>query len=157
MQLYYDDIIYSLQNNGGITTYWKNVTENPEITKTFFVNRNSNLPSTENLLLRQFRKFEKVALPEAFDGIFHSSYYRLPIRSCRTVVSVHDFIYERFSRGLTRKLNTFHISRAVKKADAIICVSGSTKADLIKFIPGINEDESMWYIMAWITQSLIVK
>ncbi|MDB2369488.1 glycosyltransferase family 4 protein [Planktomarina temperata] len=141
MNLFYDDIIYSLQQNGGITTYWKNITENAEIMDTFCVSRNNCVTSNSGILLRQLLKLEKVALPKNFDGIFHSSYYRLPNVSCRTVVTVHDFIYEYFSSGMTRKLNTFHISRAIRKADAIICVSDATRLDLMKFIPGINEDK----------------
>ena len=141
IKIFYDDVIFSLQKSGGISTYWKNMTTNSEITNAFTVIRDGGDTRYANLVARQWQKYKRVEVPEDFDGIFHSSYYRIPKRSVRTVVTVHDFIYQFFSSGLPKKLNMNHIIRAIKDASAVICVSSATKTDLINMMPGFDESK----------------
>ena len=72
----------------------------------------------------------------------HSSYFR-PIRnkkSSMVVVTVHDFIYEKFNKGISRKIHLYQKNRALQQADAIICVSENTK-DFIEYYPWIDENK----------------
>jgi mannosyltransferase len=67
--------------------------------------------------------------------VFHSSYYRLPSEhSLSTVVTVHDFIYERYQRGLRQWVHTAQKNSAIRAAQAVICISESTKDDLLEFV-----------------------
>ena len=73
--------------------------------------------------------------------IFHSSYYR----TCRNknainITTVHDFTYEYFRHGLSKKIHTWQKKFAIKHSDYIICISENTKRDLLKFFPKIEEN-----------------
>jgi len=70
--------------------------------------------------------------------VFHSSYYRIPRRSLPSVVTVHDFMYERFSAYPQRLLHAWQKKRAVRLSGAVICVSESTRTDLLEFYPWID-------------------
>jgi len=67
--------------------------------------------------------------------IFHSTYYTLPYWSgMRVVVTVHDFIDERFS-ALRGNLPPFSDQKrqAIESADAIVAVSHSVKDDILRY------------------------
>jgi mannosyltransferase len=67
--------------------------------------------------------------------VFHSSYYRLASgHSLPTVVTVHDFIYERYQRGPRQWVHTAQKNAAIRTAQAVICISESTKDDLLEFV-----------------------
>lgn len=70
-------------------------------------------------------------------GIFHSSYYRVPYKATRsrvkTVTTVHDFLYEKYVSGLAKSVHSFQKRMAVMHSDAVICVSESTRQDLLEF------------------------
>ncbi|MGA1823652.1 MAG: glycosyltransferase family 4 protein [bacterium] len=67
--------------------------------------------------------------------IFHSTYYRLPYWSnLINIVTVHDFIYEKFSALFMNAHDFIQQKRCViEKADALIAVSSSTKADILNY------------------------
>lgn len=78
--------------------------------------------------------------------IYHSTYFSAPLRyrKCKTVITVHDMIYEIFPAVYNRKLDRDFVRqkhRLVLGADAIICVSESTKQDLLRFYPEIKESK----------------
>jgi mannosyltransferase len=78
--------------------------------------------------------------------VFHSSYYRRPdARGVPTVVTVHDFIYERFSRGPRRWVHTWQKHAAIRAAHAIICVSNATRDDLLTYV-GVGRGQSVHVI-----------
>ncbi|WP_426164936.1 glycosyltransferase family 4 protein [Sandarakinorhabdus sp. DWP1-3-1] len=75
--------------------------------------------------------------------IQHSSYYRQPLRSPfqkrpASVVTVYDFIYERYRSGAARLAHTVQKRGAVAAADAVICISESTRNDLIARWPHVD-------------------
>lgn len=51
-----------------------------------------------------------------------------------TVVTVHDFIYERFVTGPRRWLHSWQKLNAIRQAKAVICISESTRQDLLEFV-----------------------
>tara|TARA_R110002050_G_scaffold242271_6_gene378660 strand:+ start:12060 stop:13049 length:990 start_codon:yes stop_codon:yes gene_type:complete len=89
---------------------------------------------------RSFSRYLDVKCP--LQGIFHSTYYRLPQERKKfdVVTTVHDFTYEKYSSGLKRFVHTSQKSRAIEKSDKVICVSNNTKLDLIGYFPDIDED-----------------
>lgn len=74
--------------------------------------------------------------------LYHSSYYRRPqLASATNVVTVYDFTYERFRRGVPSLVHSMQKKAAVRAANGIICISESTKRDLLLFYPAIPENK----------------
>lgn len=147
MKLILDGIIYSLQRQGGISVYFNELVaglsrageEVELVTFAPFLGipigvsgiRHTTVPSR---LLERYRPF---SLPAGWssDMIFHSSYYRVPSkRSIPTAVTVHDFNYERCQRGPRQWVHTVQKNAAIRAAQAVICISESTKQDLLEFV-----------------------
>ena len=69
-------------------------------------------------------------------GIFHSSYYRYAnTPNVLNVVTVHDFVYEYFAKGVRRVVHCAQKGLAIRRADMILCDSESTRQDLLRFHP----------------------
>lgn len=157
MKIYLDNIIFSLQKSGGISVVWKELLERilksndlncilieyDNAKSNFFrsqikINRNSIKSKFSVLLL--VRRYLDVRLNNKNKVIFHSSYYRISTsKNVINVTTVHDFTYEYFFKGLPRKIHSWQKKRAILKSDGIICISESTKKDLIHFIPEIDK------------------
>jgi hypothetical protein len=77
--------------------------------------------------------FEKFADNQEFD-VFHQTYYadiKLKKKS-RHIITVHDFTHEKLSGNFSKLDKTAERKRrAILKSDGIICVSESTKKDLV--------------------------
>jgi len=147
----FDNIIFSLQNAGGISVFWheiiKRALNDPEIEPIFFELPNKNIfrqlveipqnniisPSSTfpASVLRYFNpKFKNKS------GIFHSSYYRTATSSkFLNITTIHDFTYEYYRKGLAKFVHSWQKKKAVKNSESIICVSENTKKDLLKFYP----------------------
>jgi len=134
-----DGIIYSLQKNGGITSYFNSLLQCERRLKTIItVEKNFN---DENLIPVNLHLFEKERLFERFRNcrslnakVFHSSYYRISDDSkTKNIVTVHDLIYEKFFSGIKKIIHINQKKKSLNHASKIICVSNSTKNDLIQF------------------------
>ena len=136
--IFFDDIIFDLQNFGGISEYWRQLSNSSLLKEQFNIERFGRLenPSSTN---KSLAKFSSCNIAGKVGSIFHSSYYRLPSKKMPTIVTVHDFIYEKRSAGLTRRINSYQIRKSIRRADAIVCVSNSTKNDLVELMPNIDE------------------
>ncbi len=148
--LYYDGIIFSLQKAGGISNLFKEIiTRLDHIEYDFRLNLYGKtlqkLP-TKNILQQKERAFERyrsVSIKKDCN-IFHSTYYRNPIRgninNLKVVTTVHDFTYEFFASPIKKLIHSNQKLKSIQTADKIICVSHNTKNDLIKFMPKIDTD-----------------
>jgi mannosyltransferase len=156
MRLLYDNLIYYLQKNGGISTYWYELTarflkeqrvllnfyeprlkEANGLRKQLAISPAQIIPRKEIPLLDRFLK-----LP-GFDKshIFHSSYFRIPEKTSNTtiVTTVHDFTHEKYYRGPRLWLHRYLKDKAIHTSDAIITVSQFTKKDLLERYPDIDD------------------
>jgi mannosyltransferase len=146
MNLYYDNIVYDLQTVGGISSYWY------ELTDRFWnhnvLRRKLNLKRTQisvseksGKLIERYRRLNDWPLQEP--GVFHSSYFRVPVKNnkIKMVCTIHDFTHDLFFKGPRLWLHNFAKKRTIEESDAIITVSESTKKDLLKFYPKINESK----------------
>ena len=156
--VYLDNIIFSLQRAGGISVYWFELVnrlasstdrlvafEHGATANNLFSNKLTN-----DIAIRRERKLLpdkvvrylplKACLEEP--SIFHSSYYRISIqKNVANIVTVYDFIYERFRRGLSRIVHSWQKRFVLNLADGIICISESTKKDLLSYFPELGKKD----------------
>ncbi|MFV0391972.1 MAG: glycosyltransferase family 4 protein [Paludibacteraceae bacterium] len=152
MNIVYDNIIFDLQRSGGISVYWSEIISrissdgafNPifiekKQSKSNYSREKISLPSRSiinenNLLINRILPI-KERLKEEY--LFHSSYYRFPIqrKNNAIVTTIHDFIPERFGKGIKKVLLTKQKYLSIKNADGIICVSENTKKDMLALYP----------------------
>lgn len=149
--IYIDGIITKLQRAGGVSVCFSELLTQLEKSNQIpykFINYGSNLSlKCENIpnerlinpsqvsLLQRYRDY---ALPTSNENhVFHSSYYRLPknIKSTFIVTTVHDFVYEKYAKGIKKLIHHWQKRRAILKSDVVVCISENTKEDLLEFIP----------------------
>ncbi|WP_090043498.1 glycosyltransferase family 1 protein [Limnohabitans sp. 2KL-27] len=148
-----DCIIFGLQRFGGISNYWAKLVEHVSVDPALA----GSLVLPKHLTYRDFDTAWLQRMPvlgEKLDarigrylpartagdgGVLHTSYYRLPRhRVGKYVVSVYDFTYERYRTGLARFVHTKQKLASIRRADAVLCISESTRQDVIEFCPGVD-------------------
>jgi len=157
MKLVLDNIVFSLQKAGGISTYWYELYSRilrDNIDVTFIDRENDNIVSnrlviekqrvistgTKKILIDRFVKINLKEINEKF--IFHSSYNRITSnKNAKQIITVHDFVHERFYHGIRKVIHSYQKSKAIKKADAIIVISENTKKDLFLFFPNLSPNK----------------
>jgi mannosyltransferase len=140
-----DGIIYSLQRKGGISAYTSQLIQHlqcrhiPSIVTMDGEARDPGvldgvgIPVAKRAPRWQERYRSCRIVPEA--QVFHSIYLRKPARaSVPTVVTVYDFVYERYYSGLQRLVHSRQKRAAIRAAQAVICISHSTRDDLLEFV-----------------------
>jgi glycosyltransferase involved in cell wall biosynthesis len=136
IKLHLDDIIYVLQEKGGISTFWK------ELTSRISDNNNIQIQRTKGNRISRY-------LPvHTKSDLFHSSFYRKPLgKSVKTVVTIHDFIYELgYLKTLNARVNILQVKLALDSADAIVCVSENTKKDLLLIYPSLKSNPNIYVV-----------
>lgn len=132
IKVHLDDVIYTLQTEGGISIFWKEVTSR--------INRDQYIDIVRSSGRKEFRFLPVYTTSD----IFHSSYFRSPIeikRNTKTVVTVHDLVYEELfkkNKNINIAFNCWQRKNAIQKASAIVCISHTTKNALLDFYPQLN-------------------
>ncbi|RYD79948.1 MAG: glycosyltransferase family 1 protein [Sphingobacteriales bacterium] len=154
MRIHYDNLIYSLQRAGGISTYWSELTsrllrDGADISFSESPGKNiarGSLSIPESKIFQAKNKqtllsrFQRISLPFKDPFIFHSSYNRVTNNpSALQVVTIHDFVHEKFYNGLRRYLHLHQKNKSIHAAVKIITVSENTKKDLLEFHPNLPE------------------
>lgn len=143
--------IFGLQRFGGISNYWaqmmSRVDEDFGVHCTFIMPRDplfSGIPHIKaaSAIAERFpnrlARFVRAPVP-AGTAVFHSSYYRQPARRVGSyIVSVYDFTYERYRTGLPRLVHRLQKEAAIRAADTVLCISESTRSDLLQQLPDVN-------------------
>jgi glycosyltransferase involved in cell wall biosynthesis len=159
LNILYDNIIFDLQRSGGISLYWSELAKQHLLAKENaiaflerdtgrsgnFYRRNLHLPQFSIVRYRRLlplavERYLPITKQLNFD-VFHSSYYRCMSENINggvSIVTAHDFIYERFAKGLRKAFHSSQKYRALSRADGIICISESTKKDLLNFYPELS-------------------
>lgn len=156
MNIIYDNIIFSLQNAGGISNYWYQLSKRllKSCHTVTFIERKkskniyrSEIYAINNIILRGIffplliDRFLNVRTSYNCKFIFHSSYNRITKNiNAIQVLTVHDLIHEKFYTGFRRYLHIYQKKKAIKNASHIIAVSENTKNDLLSFYPKIKEE-----------------
>jgi glycosyltransferase involved in cell wall biosynthesis len=171
VKVLYDGHIYSQQTAGGINRYFANIIDRfpSNIHTTLIVPHRTNklnYPTNPNLKLREFRDFRPSRLSirvrtqyfrwiehfQSFD-IFHPTYYSLLTQESFSqvrhplVITVYDMIHELFSDTLDPSGSTIRTKEAAfQSADKLLCISESTKNDLIKYFPSLESKIVVTYL-----------
>lgn len=143
--IHLDGIVFALQRYGGISVYFKALSAG-----LVGMGRQAELclpqghlkgkpPGPEEIRLKhaQPRWLERYRDYPCNSPVGHSSYYRLPAGGAKSVVTVYDFTYERFFPAHQKAVHCWQKNRAIRKADAVICISESTRRDLFTFLPDV--------------------
>jgi glycosyltransferase involved in cell wall biosynthesis len=160
MRILYDHQVFSLQDAGGASRYHFELIRNlqglSELAIELLLGLNRSVMPFSSLQRAQTRVFgrettikpglARYALNELFSAavaplrgrvdIYHPTLYRaLPwVRRRRVVVTHHDCIHERFPQLFSNAASIVAGKRKLfKRADAIICVSESSRNDLHRF------------------------
>jgi mannosyltransferase len=156
MKLYYDNIIFSLQEIGGVSTYWYELLSRALIEDSIDLCVLESRLANQNLL-RSILKIDSLRLKSSNSNllsrilplrisshdnfVFHSSYYRyVKNPKAKVITTVHDFIQEYTNPGFVN-LNSIMKKKAINNSDIIIAISENTKCDILKFHPKIDESK----------------
>lgn len=161
-----DNIIFSLQKNGGISVYWSELIKNllsqdnevrfieqSELAKKNIFRKKIEIDNgkilKKNNRMTNLKRYLPIQIPlgnkEDNFYIFHSSYYRFPLKKgfnnikIFQIVTLHDFTYEKYSKGLKKYIHSYQKYLALRMSDVIICISQNTKKDLLLFYPSLSK------------------
>lgn len=152
----FDCIIFGLQRFGGVSNYWaKLVAHASEVTA---IDSRLLLPKRVKYhnfdprwLMRFSTEREKLdtrvarylSVPaQAMGNVLHTSYYRRPLRrGGKYIVSVYDFTYERYGSGPAKWIHTHQKRSSILAADTVLCISESTRRDVVEFCRGVDENK----------------
>jgi mannosyltransferase len=147
-----DCIIFGLQRFGGISNYWKRLTEHAVdmdrasvelILPRHLLYRELDPHRVDRAATRRERlpapisRYLPVQAPSS--AVFHTSYYRRPRgRVERYIVTAYDFTYERYRTGAARWVHHHQKTSSIRRADAVICISDFTRRDVLDHCPGAD-------------------
>lgn len=154
----FDNIIFRWQRSGGISVVWYEllkrilqktsdykIVEYKDSRDTNYLRAHLQIPEDKITVLsdrffciKRYLKYNVNIQQKPF--IHHSSYYRTcNNKNAINVITIHDFTYDYFGKGLSKLIHCHTKYNAIKNADYIICVSENTKRDLLKFVHGIQD------------------
>ena len=156
MNISYDNQIFNMQSYGGISRYYTELAsqmyDKSMNVKVFAgLHKNSYIqqyedsfaigkhiiypPKSTSALLKINNVLSDRFLNKRQLDIVHRTYYnnKNKIKKSINVITVYDMIHELFPADFSAKDNTAHLkSITIKQADHVICISESTKNDLLK-------------------------
>lgn len=156
MNIVYDHQIFSWQAYGGISRYFYEISKRigerslgkVEIFAPLYVNR--YISNQNKVVVKGVRASRGGWAAKRIDGslarillkprrdidILHETYYSVNNhcpRDAKRVVTVYDMIHERFSHQFpSRDRTSLAKAKAVRRADHVICISESTRQDLVE-------------------------
>lgn len=156
MRIAFDNIIFALQTAGGISVYWNELLKRSPVGDSLLIEHTmaSQNKCYSHNAVHQNRQHRVSKLPPQIErylpvfnlpgnvDIFHSSYYRTACSRSPQVVTVYDFTYERYRNGIAKTIHSVQKRRAVEAASRIICISHSTKKDLLTIFGSQFDDSS---------------
>lgn len=159
MKIAFDFQAFAMQRYGGVSKYFvelaKHLSLKDEEVRVFApFHQNNNLQEAENLQKSgiYFRSFPKHSgpivrtlnrffvspqlknwQPDILHETYFSSYSYLNLKVAK-IVTIYDMIHELFPSSFLKRDNTIKIKKnAIDRVDRIICISESTKNDLLSF------------------------
>jgi glycosyltransferase involved in cell wall biosynthesis len=169
MKIAFDHQIFSFQKYGGISRYYKELAEHlilldqeikffapihinkylKDLPKDIVSGKylNNFIPGTGRLFIEPINNYiEKTLLINWKPTIIHETYYSLnsPNVICPRIITVYDMIHEKFNNKNESFINRKLV--AMQRANHIICISESTKKDLLEYYPFLNDKVSVVHL-----------
>lgn len=143
----YDGVISLIQKTGGATVlfeeiYKRLIRDNIEFKVAEYDKNKITFPHITSTprIMERYRDFRTSTLKNIAPSVFHSTCYRIPNKPIAPVVTtVHDFTYEKVIGGVKSFVHSIQKNRAIRNSNHIICVSQSTKNDLLEYLPWAKE------------------
>ena len=140
-----DGMVFSLQGHGGVSVYIHQLLRHLSreghaaecLVEEPLQQQLENTPPGIEIVRRRARRLERYRSCRVFSAgsIFHTSYYRrCADQRIPSVVTVYDFVYERWFGGPGLWVHREQKRAAIRSAQAVICISQSTKNDLLEFV-----------------------
>ncbi|MCX7834410.1 MAG: glycosyltransferase family 4 protein [Ignavibacteria bacterium] len=159
IKILYDFEAFSMQRYGGITRYFSElimrIAKFNDISILLYMGLNINeyglekkidtiglskkipfIPKTKFLITKLQKPIFEIYRKKLEYDILHQTYYNnyIKLPGKKRIVTVHDFTHEHYPQYFSKLDNTIeNKKKAVLNADAVICVSNSTKNDLLNF------------------------
>ena len=137
--LLFDGIVFSLQETGGISVLFSEIIARMPAASYELMGFRERPPAAlagaaySYHRPRPFERLRRARASGAF-SVFHSTYYRLPAtKRLKVVTTVYDFVSERFGPVHRRAIHGFQKRQALAGSDRIICISESSRRDLLEF------------------------
>ena len=129
-----DGMVFSLQGHGGVSVYihqlLRHLSREGHATECLveepLQQQLENTPPGIEIVRRTARRLERYRSCRVFNAgsIFHTSYYRrCADRRIPSVVTVYDFVYERWFGGPGLWVHREQKRAAIRSAQAVICIS----------------------------------
>lgn len=132
-----DNIIFELQRQGGISAYWHELSSRLKKSDAQICEISGSIEWLPAIARRTMPEFRGHSSNGKF--IFHSSYYRINLHPrAVNIVTVFDFTHRRMGSGFKNQLFLKQQAFAISRASRIICISNSTKSDLLHFFPSVD-------------------
>ena len=135
----FDNIIFSIQQYGGISVVWSELLRRARADKDLAITEldyKNQLP---------YRILERYRIPDWKPTqltLFHSSYFRIcPDPLVTNITTVHDLTYHFYRHGLAKAVHLWEEQRALKHSKVVVCVSENTKRDLLQCYPWLKEEQ----------------
>lgn len=151
--IYLDLTIFSIQKMGGISVVWSEYLKrlNREGTGLDYIllypdndNRIASETDLSNYNIRRVKprtvisKYLPFFLLGKKEDVLHTSYYQwYPFFRGTKIVTLHDFMHEKFAPFKSRILHNILKFISLYSADVILCISEATKNDLKEIYPAI--------------------
>ena len=156
MQVVYDNIVFAIQQFGGISVVWQELLDRVQRSACFDLkyidvrlteagNHNrvkmhiADGDILRHVALPALTRYLPVGVKSNVPFVFHSSYYRYCTNpKALNVTTVHDFTYELFVSGLKQKVHSRQKFSAIRHSAAVVCISENTKRDLLRLMPDVD-------------------
>ncbi len=172
MKIAFDSQIFTMQEYGGVSRYICSLAAHlaniqgveARIVAPLYINnyleklpksmvsgiRMPHIPKAGRILHKSNIFFARRAIAKFAPQIVHETYFMensVAPKGVRTVVTVYDMIHERFPAAFPQQDKTSHQKRiATQRADHVICISESTRKDLLEFFDLPEEKVSVVYL-----------
>jgi mannosyltransferase len=155
-----DNIIFNLQEYGGISNYWYNLLEKSLENNYIFyfkdnyLNKNYyrsliKLPDNfsvedKNIVPLRIKRYLPIRNIDKHFDVFHSSYYRYAKGNIKNVTTVYDFVYEKYipKYNFKRVFHSWQKYWAIKCSNYIIGISKNTLDDMLRYYPEFKTKKS---------------
>jgi glycosyltransferase involved in cell wall biosynthesis len=181
MKVVFDHQIFARQRYGGISRYFHEIAgripllegDDVEIFAPFHVNEYIRTPDSLGSRGVKVSKVRGATLaiglvdlalgqvfirPKRNVAIFHETYYSRKSyspTSAKRVITVYDMIHERMAGAFAQTDKTSEVKRlAVARADHVICISESTRSDLVEIMDVPIEKTSVVYLGHSLTSAI---